>query len=130
MESHLFTFGVKCPTIEGLFGGEPPKYLAGAPDDQGSGDRITHAWSFEFREPAHGSVPCHMALADGGYFLHASTNPKSTGVWHKKGTTAPVQIKADAEVNHGGGPIQFYKVSLYPKQEKSPSRPHVPEAWR
>src|SRR5208283_492200 len=62
--SDLFALGIECPAIEGLFCREPPYYLARAPDDQRSSNRVAHALNLIFSKPTHGSVRCLLRLAD------------------------------------------------------------------
>src|SRR5258708_39001733 len=62
--SHLFTLGIECPAIEGLFCREPPYCLARSPDDQRSTNWVAHALDLVFINPTHGSVRSDMRLAD------------------------------------------------------------------
>ncbi len=75
--------------------------------------------------------PSHMALWDGGYFLHASTNPDCTNVFHRTGAQVrevnPVEEVAAGPANE---PLRFYRISIERKEAKSPARKYVPDAYR
>ncbi len=75
--------------------------------------------------------PKHMALWDGGYFLHASTDPGCTKVYHRTGAhvmeVMPVEEVAAGPANE---PLRFYRISIARKEAKSPARKYVPDAYR
>ncbi|WP_088281848.1 hypothetical protein [Ideonella sp. A 288] len=78
-----------------------------------------------------GNAPAHMALAPGGFFVHASTNPTMTGVWHRVpgGAVEPVPAEQPVET-FLGAPLRLFRISQYAPEVKSPARKYVPEAWR
>jgi hypothetical protein len=56
------------------------------------------------------STPGHMAMCDGGYFVHASTNPKENGVYHRPAGGQPVKVDGRRRII-GTGKLEYFVVT-------------------
>jgi hypothetical protein len=63
------------------------------------------------------NAPAHMAMAEHGYFLHASTNQGKTAVWWQDGGTPKDATKSKARIAEeqcGGGVLDVFRLPAPP----------------